>query len=102
MNNFQKLCAWFLIPRGFYCYTRASGKRIYCPFYSVDKTLPSQENGYCSYLGKGDQDINAEYPEFLEVTHYVQGMPKKEMVPKGDLMPMSLLFDACKECHIKC
>jgi len=40
----------FRIPRGVYCYR---GDKL-CPFWSKDYNQPEQENGYCSYLGRGD------------------------------------------------
>jgi hypothetical protein len=101
MNKFQKLIARFLIPKGYYCYARINAKRSYCPFYFTDKTRHQQENGYCSYLEKGDWDINNEYPEYIECQKRQQdGTYKKEMIHKSELLPMSLLFDACKECGI--
>ena len=94
MKRYQKFIAWFLIPRGLYC----DG----CPFWSRDGGRPGQENGYCSYLGKGDWDINDEYPKQLEIQKsYPDGSCKQEMVDKEFLMPLSLLWDGCKECNKK-
>jgi hypothetical protein len=101
MNKFQKVVARFLIPNGFYCYT-GNKKRSYCPFYSVDANHGHQENGYCSYLGKGDWDINNEYPALIEVQkRQPNGTMMPTLVPKEDLFPISLLFDTVKECGIK-
>lgn len=52
------------IPRGEYCYELLSGpdrngrmKVRNCPYWSIDKTRsPDEDNGYCSYLKKGDWD----------------------------------------------
>lgn len=44
-----------VIPQGCYCYTYdEKGKQITCPYWSLTKSYPKQENGYCSYLKKGD------------------------------------------------
>jgi hypothetical protein len=105
MNRFQKLIARFLIPSGLYCYDIVQGKRVYCPFYSIDKTRPVQENGYCSYIGKGDWDINEEYPKDIEINKkQSDGTYKKEMVKRVRdtiFWGMGLLWDACKECGVK-
>ena len=52
------------IPEGPYCYTRGEvvapeGELPYmktklCPYWSIDKTKPKQENGHCYFLGVGD------------------------------------------------
>ena len=92
MNKLQRMLAWFLIPRGFYC----KG----CPFWFKDGSRREQENGYCSYLGKGDWDINDEYPQLVEVKkRKADGSYKTEFVNKSELLPMSLLWDGCKECE---
>ena len=104
MNTFQKLIARFLIPKGLYCYSISDDKRVYCPFYSIDKTRPERESGYCSYLGKGDWDINEEYPKVIEIRQrQPDGTYKKEMVERNrDTVDwgMSMLWDAIKECGI--
>ena len=40
------------IPKGFYCYDTNG----VCPYWSLNKNKPHQENGYCSYLEQGDWD----------------------------------------------
>jgi hypothetical protein len=104
MNKLQKLIARLLIPKGLYCYDIVQGERVYCPFYSVDKTRLVQENGYCSYLGKGDWDINEECPKVIEVQRgQGDGTYKKEMIERGRdtiYWGMGLLWDACKECGV--
>jgi len=91
MNAFKRLISWFLIPIGDYCDK--------CPFHFIDSSKPSQENGYCSYLGKGDWDFNeAVKDKYTEVTF---GDGRKEMIKYGDLPPGSLLWDGCKECNKK-
>jgi hypothetical protein len=42
------------IPQGIYCYDDDG----VCPFWSIRKDKPEQENGYCSFLKKGDWDFN--------------------------------------------
>ena len=44
------------IPKGIYCYDENGN----CPYWSIDKSLPEQENGYCAYLKQSDWDINEE------------------------------------------
>jgi hypothetical protein len=72
------------IPHGVYCYTINNIENglsekdppiirtKLCPFWQFDKTKPTQENGYCAYLGLGD------------------------WMPNGTFM----LWDQCKECEI--
>ena len=94
MNKMQKFIAWLLIPRGMYC----DG----CPFHFIDKTLPKQMNGYCSYLGKSDVDFYNEQPDTLEIEQrQPDGTYKKRIVPKEEMFSMSLLWDGCKECGKK-
>jgi len=67
-----------IIPHGPYCYERLDpkndGKKLKiigkCPYWTLRDDKPDQENGYCTYLKKGDWDI-----------------------PGG-----GLLWDMCKEC----
>jgi len=105
MNKIQKFLGRFLIPRGFYCYSIQKGAREYCPFYFVDGTKRSQENGYCSYIGKGDWDINEEHPKIVEINRrQPDGTYKKEMIERirdSIFWEVGLLFDACKECGTK-
>jgi hypothetical protein len=42
------------IPRGVYCHDHNGT----CPYWSIDKSLPEQENGYCAYLKQSDWDIS--------------------------------------------
>ncbi len=92
MNKIQRLIAWFLIPKGYYC----KG----CPFWFRDKTRLKQESGYCSYLNKGDWDINAKVSDKVEVQkRQLDGTYKSELVDKSELMPISLLWDQVKECN---
>ena len=44
-----------VIPKGNYCYSRGeNGEFNPCPYWSINKSEPYQDNGYCSYLGVGD------------------------------------------------
>ena len=92
--NLRKLISWFLIPYGDYCY---SG-RYRCPFHFIDSGKPEQENGYCSYLKKGDWDFNEGVAE-KDVVVYQGGIPRT--MKYKDLPNMSLLWDQCKECNKK-
>lgn len=56
------------IPKGCYCYDQ---KGI-CPYWSKREDKPDQENGFCSYLNRGDWDVEV----------------------------LSLLWDQVKECGI--
>ena len=38
------------IPKGGYCYD----KKGICPYWTLDPNHPEQDNGYCSFLKKGD------------------------------------------------
>jgi hypothetical protein len=64
-----------VIPEGAYCYTIAGPLKDgrlpikKCPYWSIDSRRPKQENGYCSFLGKGDWELS-----------------------------IGLLWDQCKEC----
>ena len=94
MNKLQRMIAWFLIPRGYYC----EG----CPFWFIDKTKAEQMNGYCSYLGKGDWDFYEEMPNKIEVE---KGQPdgnyKKELIDKAPMFCDTLIWDGVKACYKK-
>ena len=48
MNDITK------IPKGYYCYEHIDGKQVTCPYWDLREDLPSQENGYCFFLGKSE------------------------------------------------
>jgi hypothetical protein len=84
-----------VIPAGPYCYTYIDSYRYVCPYYSIRKGYHSQEDGYCAYLGKGDYEINRE-------AYWTSGDdPGGEPQTAVEIgIPMSLLWDMCKECGI--
>lgn len=91
------------IPKGSYCYQVVSkiGLQGVCPYWSSNPKKPKQNNGYCTYLEKGDWEINkekrwrkVEFKDGKEVKH-----GKWETAYQIGI-PMSLLWDMCKECNI--
>lgn len=82
-----------LIPKGYYCYD----EKGICPYWSLNKNKPYQQNGYCSFLEKGDWNINKEikWKEILK-----DGKKTKAKAAKEIGFPMSVLWDKCKECDI--
>ena len=82
-----------LIPKGQYCYTYEDGKFKPCPYWDTVDDAPSQYNGYCHFLEKGDLEIETEMVFIDEKTG------EKSM---GNELPFpcSLLWDQCKECGI--
>lgn len=92
MNWIQKQIAKLLIPRGCYC----EG----CPFWFKNRRKPSQMNGYCSYLGKGDWDFYEEMPDLIEVEQrQPDGSYKKEMIKKEPMFG-TMLYEGIKECEV--
>ena len=90
------------IPQGVYCHSSGDTRSV-CPFWDYDDELPEQENGYCHFLKISDfqenpircqsskiirsrnpEDIGKTVSEFFETDH----------------IPMSLLWDQCKECGV--
>ena len=82
-----------VIPEGPYCYTFKNGEFQICPYWSKIPEVPEQYSGYCSFLEKGDLDIE-KLQEFVDMQtgEYTKG----EDLP----FPTSLLWDQCKECGI--
>lgn len=85
-----------VIPKGMYCYDENGT----CPYWGLDKNHDKQENGYCSYMGKGDWDINKEWTVFK--VRQEDGS-EKEVYASGEELgiQVGLLWDKCKECNIK-
>lgn len=83
-----------LIPKGQYCYD-AGGV---CPYWSRNSEYPEQANGYCSFLGKGDWDMNKEKSwKMVEGPSWKN--PSVDFVSADDLgLPLSLLWDQVKMC----
>lgn len=88
-----------VIPRGDYCYTPIGHNGVkmqvkYCPYWSLSKGHEKQNNGYCSYLEKGDWDLNKEksWESASDVGNFLSASEIG--------LPMSLLWDAVKECGI--
>jgi len=101
MNNRQrtkiKLKSKSVIPKGIYCYDEH-----YCPYWSLKKHLPEQENGYCSYLGKSDWDINEECDRKhggWTIGYSVDKTLVGNKISAHDCLG-SLLWDMCKECKV--
>jgi len=91
-----------LIPNGYYCYKclkrrkNGSFKTIgLCPYWSIRKGKGKQENGYCSYLGKGDWELNEEYKKRGEWVN-----AKGQSIEPPDFFPISGIWDKVKECGI--
>jgi hypothetical protein len=69
----------------------------------MDSTKPVQENGYCSYLGRGDWEMNDDRKWTCEKQLSDGTYAKYETLLSGHEigLPMSLLWDQVKECAIK-
>ena len=84
-----------IIPRGYYCHFKDMDK--VCRFWSMNSDLPYQENGYCSFLGKSDWDIN-EKCGTVEVTHFATDRAESKTMESAHEYTISMLWDKCKEC----
>lgn len=100
------------IPSGMYCYD-SNGT---CPFWDrKPREYPSQEDGYCHYLGKSDWELNEESQGYVVMIHCptnreLEGKSIKELFNDDDIIDKvsgkkvhfgtSLLWDQCKECGI--
>jgi len=107
--KFFRFCvAYFRIPSGYYCYkykeviwdkdekNEPTVKTKLCPYWDMIEDLPYQRNGYCHYLGYGDQEINNDENNLFK------NIKTGEITSAPD-MPFGtgLLWDQCKECGIK-
>lgn len=100
----RKCIAWFFIPRGPYCHFPTKKCRCKpCRYWSINKEKSDvtswggyRNGGYCSYLKKGDWDINADDNIIFINKKTGERTPSSEM-PFG----VGLLWDQCKECGIK-
>ena len=85
----MKKIAETLIPKGVYC--------MGCPYRSFKSYLPDQEDGYCAYLQQSDWDRNEKAGKIK----WRDGKTGKiSTITAPHEMPMSLLWDGCKECGI--
>lgn len=102
-----------LIPDGYYCHgdyeknpiLRFLFKKKYkyiCPFWFKLKDYPEQECGYCALLAKSDYAMNREVHDLIMET-FKNGKRKRTLIHCGPHNPsfMSLLWEKCKECHLK-
>lgn len=94
------------IPKGLYCHgdfvVNKKNPSVYstpymCPFWFSVEGKGKQENGYCVLLGKGDWDLNSE----VQWVPLKGGKEGKFQSAKEIRLPMSLLWDQCKECGLK-
>lgn len=90
-----------LIPKGQYCYTWLEfpskengfkGKTKPCPFYG-NKDINGVKVPWCSYLEEGGTDNGWEDEEWQKVK--ARYKTEEDM---DNALPLSLLWDACKEC----
>jgi hypothetical protein len=100
------------IPEGMYCYN----SRGLCPFWDKKPgQYPTQEDGYCHFLGKSDWELNEESQGSVVLVHYpadrsLEGKSVEEIYHYNDhIDPVSgkhlhfgtsLIWDQCKECGI--
>jgi len=92
-----------IIPKGDYCYTsmgiiknedgRPYRKIKPCPFWDKNEEKHYQECGYCHLLGIGDWENN-------DVKEYVNDETGEKKTANEIGLPMSLLWDKCKECGL--
>lgn len=94
------LIAYPRIPRGEYCYSKSRG-RGRCPYWKRISFLHYQENGYCSYLKRGDIDRNNDDNYILQQINPKTGEIIKETPASEMPFGVGLLWDQCKECGIK-
>ena len=78
-----------VIPKGCYCYSAD----YVCPYWKIKKDRPEQYNGWCDFLKKGDLELAKDM--------LLEDVRTGEVI-KGDELPIpvSLLWDQCKECGI--
>lgn len=88
-----------VIPKGLYCHDEED-MTIVCPYWSKKEKYDKHENGYCSYLKKGDYEINRE-PHVGVWTSFKDGKEEKTWEVKYDKKypdNSSLIWDKVKEC----
>ena len=91
-----------LVPEGDYCYKYVSRdvddetpypKTETCPFWDSDPNQVKQENGYCHLLQHGDWEFN-------ESKVYINCRTGEHQTANEIGLPLSLLWDQCKECDV--
>ena len=91
-----------LVPEGDYCYSYDQSslnskniipRTIPCPFWDSNDEYDEQESGYCHLLQRGDWENN-------ESKVYVNCRTGKQQTANEIGLPLSLLWDQCKECNI--
>ena len=81
------------IPEGPYCYSRDKyNNKVYCPHYS-HRVIWGVEVNYCEYLKMGGLSVKISEEEFDKLT---EAFGSEGLM--YDFLPLSLLFDAVKEC----
>lgn len=85
-----------IIPKGDYCYDESD----LCPYWSTNSNYHEQDCGYCSYLEKGDWEMNDE--KKWKTTYRKDGKELSDELRSANEIgiPMSLLWDQVKECGI--
>lgn len=103
------------IPYGDYCYE--TNRKDPCPFWESKKgEYPSQEDGYCHFLGASDWDLNSESEGSLKIVYSkddksIEGKTMAELTEgyadEIDLISgkkihftSSLMWDQVKECGV--
>ena len=86
-----------VIPAGYYCYAKTV-----CPYWYRVPGKGETECGYCSFLSKGDWELNPVYNKTNRIVQSANTDHVGKTVSEifGDDFPSSLLFDQCKECGI--
>ena len=78
-----------LVPEGDYCYL----SDVCCPFWDKDDEKDEQEAGYCHLLQHGDWEFN-------DSKIYINCRTGDKQTANEIGIPLSLLWDQCKECNI--
>jgi hypothetical protein len=85
-----------VIPKGPYCYDENG----VCPYWSLNAYHHEQENGYCAYLERGDWEMNDD-KKWRQTRKNGEKVEDAELQSAQEIgIPMSLLWDQCKECNI--
>lgn len=91
-----------LVPEGDYCYSYVPEEKnnskhiprtINCPFWECREEQEEQEAGYCHLLQRGDWQNN-------DSKVYINCRTGKKQTANEIGLPLSLIWDQCKECNI--